>query len=68
MPRRNPIQPKPQPYSPKTCDNKRRYATEAEALAVKEHQELLNMSLHLRIYKCPVPGCGGWHLTRAAKL
>jgi hypothetical protein len=47
------------------CDNKKRYKTELEAIATKEHQELVNMSLRLRVYKCNVAGCGGWHLTRA---
>ncbi|HEX4662046.1 MAG TPA: hypothetical protein VH144_00355 [Candidatus Saccharimonadales bacterium] len=68
MPRRNPAQPIPRRRVPPTCDNKRRYATEAEAIAVKEHQELLNMSLTLRVYQCPISGCGGWHLTRAQRL
>lgn len=66
MPRRNPKEPiRPYSYLRGTCDHKRRYGTKAEAESVKEHQELLTLSLSLRIYKCPVPGCGGWHLTRS---
>lgn len=51
--------------SPQTCGEKRRYRSEPEAEQVREEQELLNPGLHLRVYKCPIAGCGGWHLTRA---
>lgn len=26
------------------------------------------MGLELRVYECPQPGCGGWHLTRRGKI
>lgn len=50
--------------NPHTCGEKRRYATERQAQTIREEQELLNPGLRLRVYKCMVPGCGGWHLTR----
>jgi len=54
--------------SPQTCGEKRRYATKTEAERVAEEQQLLNPSLRLRVYKCVVPGCHGWHLTRQIVL
>jgi len=51
------------PAKPVFCQGKRRYASEREALAVKEEQELLQTDLELKVYRCSV-GCGGWHLTR----
>lgn len=67
MPRRNP---KPQQLhrlqqQPKTCDDKKRYASEKEAVAAKEYQELQTLGLELKVYRCTVAGCGGWHLTRS---
>lgn len=50
--------------SPQTCGQKRRYRTQTEAEHIREEQELLTPGLRLRTYKCSVPGCGGWHLTR----
>ncbi|PLS81426.1 hypothetical protein CYG49_02065 [Candidatus Saccharibacteria bacterium] len=68
MPRRNPPrQNVPSGKSPlfaQNCDHKKRYTSEAEAEQIKEHQELLTMGLELRVYRCPIPGCGGYHLTR----
>lgn len=56
---------KPKIYAdPKTCGDKRRYATEREAREVADQQEMLNYTqdLQLKVYKCAT--CGGWHLTR----
>ena len=53
------------PFQPtQTCGGKRRYTNARLAEHIKEEQELLHPGLQLRVYKCNVPGCGGWHLTR----
>ncbi len=70
MPRRNNAKKphtQPQFSVAYTCDHKRRFATQKQAVAAKENQELLHMTLELAVYACHVPGCGGWHLTQINK-
>ena len=45
-----------------SCQNKRRYKTENEALKAAEFQMLQDMNLELSVYKCN--DCSFWHLTR----
>jgi rubrerythrin len=45
-----------------SCQAKRRYKSEKEALKIADLQMLQNMSLELAVYKCDI--CGFWHLTR----
>lgn len=53
-------------YSPRLdCENKRAFATEAEAQAAAEHQMFQYMELDLEVYQCHI--CGHWHLTRQAR-
>lgn len=45
-----------------TCDGKRFFATESEALEAADVRMLEHMSLTLGVYQCPT--CLQWHLTR----
>jgi hypothetical protein len=45
-----------------TCDRKRHFKTEQEALEAAELRMLDTMTLSIGIYKCSV--CHHWHLTR----
>ena len=62
MPRRTSPQKHTPFQAPKTCSEKRRFKTEAEAQKAADFQMLTNMQLSLRVYKCPQ--CQSWHLTR----
>jgi len=65
MPRRNnTLQHHPFIFSSK-CKDKRRFATESEAVKAAEYQMLLKPELTLAVYKCEL--CGGWHLTNQNK-
>lgn len=65
MPRRNNTQ-SHQPFRfISSCDTKRRFRTEREAIAAAEYQMLIKPTLELSVYKCEQ--CGGWHLTRQQK-
>lgn len=44
-----------------TCDGKRFFKTEAEALEAADFGMLENMSVSLGVYQCPT--CFQWHLT-----
>lgn len=65
MPRRN--YPKPHiPFTPpKSCEEKRKYRSEKDALDAASLQMLMHPSLELSVYKCDQ--CGKWHLTRGAR-
>ena len=62
MPRRNKQIEYKKPEKP-TCDHKKRYETENEALRAAHYQTLINHGLGLSVYKCDV--CQKWHLTRS---
>lgn len=50
------------PFQPnQACERKQRFKNEAEALAMIEKAELIDMKLTLYSYKCPY--CSGWHLS-----
>jgi hypothetical protein len=44
------------------CSGKTRHETEAEARAAAERRSR-ESGVRLRVYKCGITGCGGWHLT-----
>jgi hypothetical protein len=48
-----------------TCQQKRRFRSEKEALVVADYQMLITPGLELTVYTCET--CGGWHLTRQVK-
>lgn len=45
-----------------TCEGKRFFKTEAEALEAADIRMLENMSISIGVYQCPT--CRHWHLTR----
>ncbi len=61
MPRRN-NQIKYIPPKQQSCDHKKQYATENEALRAAHYQTLINHGLGLSVYKCDL--CQKWHLTK----
>lgn len=64
MPRRNYQKPHA-PFEPaKSCDQKRKYRSEKDALDAASLQMLIHPSLELTVYKCDQ--CAFWHLTRQA--
>lgn len=48
----------------RSCDRKKRYASERAANHAASHYQLLGVGI-LRSYDCP--HCGGWHLTSKPK-
>ena len=44
-----------------TCEGKRFFKTEAEALEAADIRMLENMSVTIGVYQCPT--CRNWHLT-----
>jgi len=44
-----------------TCEGKRFFKTEAEALEAADVRMLENMSISIGVYQCPT--CRNWHLT-----
>jgi hypothetical protein len=61
MPRRN-NQTKYIPPRQPSCDHKKRYDTENEALRAAHYQTLINHGLGLSVYRCDL--CQKWHLTK----
>lgn len=61
MPRKNKQIEYTRPSKP-TCDHKKRYETENEALRAAHYQTLINHGLGLSVYKCDI--CQKWHLTK----
>lgn len=45
-----------------TCDSKRRFVNQKNAVEAAEYQMLIKNDLELDVYQCDV--CFGWHLTR----
>lgn len=65
MPRKNNgIQYVRQVYQ-KSCDSKRKYNSEREAVETGKYQMLIHPDLELDVYKCQL--CNHWHLTRQIK-
>jgi hypothetical protein len=54
----------PKPISISSCQTKRAYINEAEAIYAADTHMLESMSLDLRVYKCS--DCHKWHLTKSA--
>lgn len=48
-----------------SCEQKRRFPTEAEAIDAADLRMLENMTVELDVYQCPT--CSQWHLTRRKK-
>ena len=65
MPRKNQTRPHTPFQFTGSCQNKKRFKNEAEALRAADDQMLTNAPLELAVYKCEM--CGGWHLTRQIK-
>jgi hypothetical protein len=49
----------------KSCDSKRKYNSEREAIETGKYQMLIHPELELDVYKCQL--CNKWHLTRQVK-
>jgi hypothetical protein len=45
------------------CSYKRRYGTKEVAKKWAARARGRGHAAHLHVYRCPVEGCGGWHLT-----
>ncbi len=45
-----------------TCERKRSFHSEKDALAAAEEQMSYHLTLELGVYQCLL--CGGWHLTQ----
>ncbi|OIP85825.1 hypothetical protein COV88_02265 [Candidatus Saccharibacteria bacterium CG11_big_fil_rev_8_21_14_0_20_41_19] len=67
MPRRNkPIKHVYRNVKPgATCDSKRQFINEREAVKAAEFQMLVNLNLELAVYQCDA--CFKWHLTKSKK-
>jgi len=65
MPRKNRTPSPTHVSSVLPCRQKRRFASEREALEAAEYQMLIKMSLQLGVYRCDY--CRGWHLTNIGK-
>ena len=63
MPRKHQSLPHQRYEAPMTCEEKRRFRTEADALKAAEIQMLTDMQLELHVYQCF--HCRQWHLTRS---
>ena len=46
------------------CKKKQRYGTEQAALKAARGRMANPNVPDLRVYKCPRPGCGGYHMTK----
>jgi hypothetical protein len=65
MPRQNHTPPHRPFQFTSSCQQKRRFATERQALEAADYQMLVKPGLELAVYKCP--DCHGWHLTRRTR-